>query len=478
MRDACFDIRNYDRIRKELFGLPENAGIEEERSLFRAFLASAHEYGIRVIFDIAMNHTSNTNPWFIEASKGEGSPYDDFFIWNEDTNKYKETRLLFKGMCPSNWEKEGDRYYFHRFFEFQPDLNYHNPQVLLTMGRILLFWLSQGVDGFRADAIPYIWKTEGTDCENLPEAHLIIRFWRAMLDFMKPGTLLLAEACQPPKEVVKYFGEENECHAGYHFPLMPQLFIALGQGKAEPIINILSEEITPKIPQSCQWFTFLRCHDELTLEMVTPEERNIMNGLYRHQDRWNFREGEGIAARLSELMKFDHRKVLLAYSMMLTLPGTPVIYYGDEYGKSNDEAYYNQQVSATGYTDSRYYVRGPVDWNEVEAAMAAPDSFGGIVFYGLKQMLHERRQSGAFSRGNLTFKTLMNEKGQECTSVLGFEREFEQDRILVIHNLSGKKQTLDLSDYNFKASVGLLTNLPLSDGYLLLEPYSYHWVRL
>lgn len=478
MRDAGFDIRNYDRIRRELFGLPQSADIEEERALFRKFLSKAHSHGIKVIFDIAMNHTSNTNPWFLEAKKGPSNPYYNYFIWNKDTNKYTETRLLFKGMCPSNWEPCGNEYYFHRFFEFQPDLNYRNPEVLLSMGRILLFWLSQGVDGFRADAIPYIWKTEGTDCENLPEAHTIIRFWRAMLDTVKPGTLLLAEACQPPNEVVKYFGDANECHAGYHFPLMPQLFIAIGKGDSQPIKDVLSHTITPEIPSACQWFTFLRCHDELTLEMVTPEERVVMNTLYRHDDRWNFREGEGIAARLSNLMKFDDRKVLLAFSIMLSLPGTPVLYYGDEFGKQNDESYFDKISSETGYSDTRYFVRGPVDWELTNKRLADSFSFEAKVFNGLKKMLSIRKKWMAFGRGSLEFIDLKSNSGSETNGVLAFIRCYNNERLLVIHNLMDKVVEVDLSAYLSSDPMCLIHSN--SDNYsnYKLEPFMYNWFAI
>jgi maltose alpha-D-glucosyltransferase/alpha-amylase len=425
-----------------------------------------------------MNHTSNTNPWFLEAKSGPDNPYYNYYIWNKDTNKYKETRLLFKGMCPSNWEPCGDAFYFHRFFEFQPDLNYHNPEVLLAMGRILLFWLSQGVDGFRADAIPYIWKTDGTDCENLPEAHTIIRFWRAMLDFVKPGTLLLAEACQPPNEVVKYFGEGNECHAGYHFPLMPQLFIAMGQGDASPIKQVLSNAITPEIPSACQWFTFLRCHDELTLEMVTPEERQIMNTLYRHDDRWNFREGEGIAARLSNLMKFDEHKVLLAFSIMLTLPGTPVLYYGDEFGKQNDESYFDKISSETGYSDTRYFVRGPVDWEQTEKKLADPTSFEANVFTGLKHMLTIRKEWKAFGRGSLRFLTLKTSNNKDLNGVLAFERQYNHERLLIIHNLTNTTIEVDLSPYLTSSPKYLVHDFSGNKTNLKLEPFMYNWIAL
>ena len=234
MRDAGFDIRNYDRIRADLLGLPENFDKAEQEKIFGDFLAEAHRRGIRVIFDIAMNHTSDKHPWFQEAKKSEDNPYRNYYIWSKNPGLYSKARLLFKGIEDSNWEPLENTvwYYFHRFFSFQPDLNYKNPKVLLEMSRNLLYWQSLGVDGFRADAIPYLWKEEGTDCENRPKTHTIVKFFRAILDYVNPGSMLLAEACQKPKEVVKYMGDGDECHAAYHFPLMPMMFKSIAMEAA------------------------------------------------------------------------------------------------------------------------------------------------------------------------------------------------------------------------------------------------------
>ncbi len=344
MKDAGFDIRNYDQIRTELLGIDENSSIDEQRQLFRNFLSEAHKRGLKVIFDIAINHTSDEHPWFVESRKSENNPYRDYYIWSKDTNLYKDARIIFEGLCESNWQKDGDWYYFHRFFEFQPDLNFKNPQVLIGMTRNFLYWLKQGVDGFRADAIPYLWKEDGTTCENHPTLHLVVKFFRAVLDYVRPHTLLLAEACQKPHEVIKYFGDGDECNAGYHFPLMPMIFKSLAAKSSKPISSILSTAVTPVIPESAQWFTFLRCHDELSLELVyvSEEDRKYIHDNYCRQPLWDFRLGQGVAARLSELMGRDPKKIGLAYSIMLTLPGTPIIYYGDEFGSLNDEANYGK----------------------------------------------------------------------------------------------------------------------------------------
>ncbi|MDD5695997.1 MAG: alpha-amylase family glycosyl hydrolase, partial [Bacteroidales bacterium] len=346
MRDAGFDISDYRSIRADLLGLPATASREEKETVFVRFLRRAHEKNIRVIFDIALNHTSNEHPWFKESRKSIDNKYRNYYIWNKNDHKYSDARIIFKGLCTSNWEKDGEEYFFHRFFEFQPDLNYRNPSVLLEMAGHLLYWLEKGVDGFRADAIPYIWKEEGTSCENLPQTHTLIRFLRTALDYVRPDTLLLAEACQKPHLVVEYFGKGDECNAGYHFPLMPQLYKAVAMQSSQPVQHTLSPEITPEIPDNAQWFTFLRCHDELSLELVyvTEEDRRYIHEHYCKKPEWDFRLGQGISARLSELMDRDPDKIGMIFSIMLTLPGTPVIYYGDEFGKTNDELYYQEMI--------------------------------------------------------------------------------------------------------------------------------------
>ncbi|MDK2910357.1 MAG: maltose alpha-D-glucosyltransferase / alpha-amylase [Bacteroidales bacterium] len=474
MRDAGFDIRDYRSIRRELFSLPADTPAEDTRKLFRNFLDQAHDKGLRVIFDIAMNHTSNEHPWFIESRKGPENPYRDYYIWNKDTNLYKETRLLFKGLCPSNWEYDNGWYFFHRFYEFQPDLNYRNPKVLIEISRILVFWLSQGVDGFRADAIPFIWKEDGTDCENLPQTHTIVKFFRAVLDFLRPGTLLLAEACQPPIEVVKYFGEGDECHAGYHFPLMPQIFISMAMADARPVQQVLSAEVTPSIPPSCQWFTFLRLHDELTLEMVTPAERDIMNSHYRHDIRWNFREGEGISARLAELFKFDERRILQAYSIMLTLPGTPVIYYGDELGKGNDEAWFDYMTQITGHPDSRFYVRGPIDWQWAKDQLSNPESFTSRMFNGLNQMLKIRNTHSLFGHGILSWETPLENLPNQ---VIAWRRIYNGQEMLAIHNLANQPVNITLKNTSYSWKVGFSMGMnEIEKEILTFEPYGFAWL--
>jgi len=471
MRDAGFDIRDYRCIRRSLFGLPEDAPAEVTQQLFHEFLNEAHQKNIRVIFDIALNHTSDQHSWFQESRKGPDNAYRNYYIWNKDSNKYNETRLLFKGLCPSNWEYDNGWYYFHRFYEFQPDLNYRNPLVLLEMSRILVFWLSQGIDGFRADAIPFLWKEDGTDCENLPQTHIIVKFFRAVIDIIRPGALLLAEACQPPKEVVKYFGEGDECHAGYHFPLMPRIFISMALADYQPVRKVLNPKVTPPIPEICQWINFLRLHDELTLEMVSPEERHIMNAYYRHDLRWNFREGEGISARLAELFRFDPRKILQAFSIMLTLPGSPVIYYGDEVGKGNDEEWYEYMKSVSGHPDSRFYVRGPIYWEEVEIALGNPSSFPAKIYTGLQQMLKIRRKSKVFGHRAIQWLDDI-----PC-EILAFVRYYQNEKILVVHQLANTTGEFLWPEF-VVAPIDLFTNKPIDLHLpLALHPFDFFWIK-
>lgn len=473
MKDAGFDIKDYRKIRSELFRLPDTASPEEEQKKFRDFLDHAHEKGIKVIFDIAMNHTSMEHFWFQESRKGPDNPYRDYYIWNKDTEKYKEARLLFKGMCPSNWEKDGDCYFFHRFFEFQPDLNYRNPQVLLEMSRNIAFWMSQGVDGFRADAIPYIWKEEGTNCENLPKTHTVVRFFRTVTEFLRPGTLMLAEACQKPQDVVDYIKTGDECNAAYHFPLMPQMFKAIHMESAEPVKKTLSTEVTPEIPADSQWFTFLRCHDELSLELVyvSEEDRAYIHNNYCHQPEWDFRLGEGISARLSELFKKDLNKIKLAYSIMLSLPGTPVLYYGDEFGKGNDHDYYKEQIQLTGKDDTRFLVRGKVNWEDVEAKLANPDSFESKVFEGLSTIVNSRNNYKAFGRGDIEW-IQSNDK-----TLLAYYRTYGDEKLLILQNLSGNEIKYQYKEQLAETDI-LGQKLNLTDNLISIPAYSYLWIDI
>jgi maltose alpha-D-glucosyltransferase/alpha-amylase len=469
MRDAGFDISDYTKIRADLL---DKTGKNCDQQIFRHFLDDAHQKGIKVIFDISMNHTSDEHPWFVEAAKSKDNPFRDYYIWSDDTTLYKDARIIFKGIESSNWEKKGDQYYFHRFFKFQPDLNYRNPQVLIEISKVLLFWQNAGVDGFRADATPYIWKEEGTECENLAKTHLVVKFFRAILDYVAPGSLLLAEACQQPAKVVEYMGSGDECQAAYHFPLMPRIYKSIAMHSGKPIEETLSREFTPELPESGQWFTFLRCHDELSLELVyvTEEERKYIHQQYCLQPEWNFRLGEGISARLSELMQRDERRILLAFSIILTLPGTPVIYYGDEFGKLNDEAYYNEMISLTGKDDTRFLCRGKINWEELSQNLANPESLSSKIYNKLKLMLHIRNQHKTFGRGSIEFITL---PGAENGELLSFIRSNEKEKWLIIHNMTDQSKDIILPAFAGN-SVDVYTNTLVGN----IEPYGFSWMKM
>lgn len=480
MRDAGFDIRNYDRIRADLLGLEADFDKAEQEDIFGRFLEQAHKRELKVIFDVAINHCSDEHPWFVDARKSEENPYRDYYIWSKDTSKYSDARLLFKGIEDSNWESNGDDwFYYHRFFSFQPDLNYRNPEVLLEISKNILYWQKMGVDGFRADAIPYLWKEDGTSCENLEKTHTIVKFFRAMLDYVKPGTLLLAEACQKPNEVVKYLGEGDECHAAYHFPLMPMMFKAIAAGDGTAIKNTLNPSITPKIPNNAQWFTFLRVHDELSLELVyvSEEDRKFIHNNYCLKPEWDFRVGEGVSARLSELMQRDERKIALAYSLMLTLVGSPVVYYGDEFGKLNDEKYYAEQIQLTGKDDTRFLVRGRIDWKKLEENLKDEDNFHAKVYKTIKEMLNTRKQYKVFGRGSTDFIETPDLLTGNKSVLLSYFREYDNLKIMVVNNLSDKmaqfNNPLPEDDLALLQPKGF--TIDEGSNTMQLEPYGFAW---
>ncbi len=477
MRDAGFDISKYDRIRPGLLGLSDESTKEEQEIVFGSFLTEAHARGIRVIFDVAINHSSDQHPWFLESKKTENNEFSDFYIWRDKPNEYLDARLLFKGIEDSNWEKLGDRYCFHRFFSFQPDLNYRNPDVLLAMSRNLLYWQSVGVDGFRADAIPYLWKEDGTSCENLDLTHVIVKFFRAILDYVNPGSLLLAEACQKPYEVVKYLGNNDECHAAYHFPLMPMMFKAIAQGNSQPIKHTLSRSVTPAIGNKNQWFTFLRVHDELSLELVyvSEEDRAFIHGSYCHKPEWDFRVGEGISARLSELMEKDVNKIALSYSIMLTLLGTPVVYYGDEFGKLNDSDFYKEQIQLTGKDDTRFLVRGRINWEQLESDLRQPDNFHTEVFNTISGLLNTRKEHKVFGRGELDFVDVRNQGNEVPHQILAYLRTYENEKVLVINNLSSEKQVIRNPLEESNLALLTMNGFTMDDESMVFQPRGFAW---
>ena len=479
MKDAGFDISDFENIRAGLLGLPEEAPKDENDRVFAEFLDDAHQRGIRLIFDIAINHSSNEHAWFLEARQSKDSPKRDFYIWSDSPERFPKARLLMKGMEESNWawDEVAGQYYLHRFFSIQPDLNYRCPDLLTEMTKMLIRWKIKGVDGIRADAVPFLWKEDGTTCESLPQVHSIVKFFRTALDYLEPGTLILAEACQPPKEVVTYFGEGDECQGAYHFPVMPRIYRAMAEEKADAIEMVMDPAVTPEIPESCQWFMFLRCHDELSLEMVTPEEREFVFNSYTKDPRWSYREGEGISARLASLFDRDLRKIRLAYSIMFTLPGTPIIYYGDEFAKVNDEAFYAERVAHSGYRDSRYFVRGRINWEKVEAELQDTDSLAAQLYSALQNMIRVRKAHPAFSRGSLEFVHVTDAKGNANRHILAYRRRYEEDNCLVIQNLSSEEQRIQLAEFTEKTHDLLLDRkLNWEDTDFILAPFSVYWL--
>jgi len=494
MKDDGFDIKDYRKIRPAL-------GTNSE---FSAFIKQAYDSNIRVIFDIAINHTSDEHEWF-QKEKCEPAPNQDYYIWSKTGREYKKARIIFPDVENSNWEsvetQDGEKYYyFHRFYKEQPDLNYRNPKVLLEMCEILLHWVTQGVDGFRLDAVPFLWKEKETECESLPQVHYIVKFFRAVLDFVRPNTLLLAEAAQKPEQVVDYFGDGDECHAAYHFPLMPNIYLALAQEDNTQIAATLLS--MPDIPKSCQWFTFVRCHDELTLEMVDPPERKIIYDHYCHDLDWSFRKGQGISARLADLFQGDVERIYLINSILLTLIGTPIIYYGDEFAMQNVE-YREKQEAATDHNDSRYLVRGKVKWKKVEKLQKQEkplpvhndhDLPSGVqVLHRLKKMLEIRQKEEYiryFGQGDLQWIPVKKPDGQPNNQVLAYLRFDRKDDgikkgILVLNNLSANPQTVklvkpydkfltSLKEENFL----LRQNIDDQKQEIVLNSHGYCWLKL
>jgi maltose alpha-D-glucosyltransferase/alpha-amylase len=483
LRDDGYDIAHYTSIHQQ-YGRMED---------FKVFLQEAHNRGIRVITELVINHTSDQHPWFQRARLApKGSSERNFYVWSDTPDKYADARIIFKDFEPSNWtwDPVARQYYWHRFFHHQPDLNYDNPAVWEAIFPVMDFWFEMGVDGMRLDAIPYLYEREGTNCENLPETHAYLKALRKHVEERFPDRMLLAEANQWPEEAVAYFGDGDECHMAFHFPVMPRLFMALHQEDRFPILDILDQ--TPPIPSSCQWCLFLRNHDELTLEMVTDEERDYMYQAYA-RDR-TARINLGIRHRLAPLLKNDRRRIELMNALLFSLPGTPVVYYGDEIGMGDNI-----------YLGDRNGVRTPMQWNSdrnagfsranpqrlylpiiidpeyhyeavnVEAQQNNPNS----LLWWMKRLIALRKQYLAFGRGSIRFLRPDNSK------VLAFIREYDGERILIVANLSRFVQyvQLDLRDF-----VGVMpeemfgrTLFPAitDDWYTMtLSPHAFYWFRL
>ena len=479
LKDDGYDIADYYNI-SQTFGTVDD---------FKALLDAAHTRGIRIIMDLVLNHTSDQHEWFKAARADRNSPYRDYYVWSDDDQKYKDARIIFIDTEPSNWtwDEKTEQYYWHRFYASQPDLNYDNPKVQEEMLNIARFWLDLGIDGFRADAVPYLFEREGTNCENLPETHAYLKKLRAFMDQNYPGRILLCEANQWPEDVRPYFGDGDEFHMAFHFPIMPRIYMAIKRGDIKDMVDILQR--TPPIPDNCQWCIFLRNHDELTLEMVTEEERQWMWEQYAPEPRMKL--NLGIRRRLAPLLDNDRRKIELANSLLFTLPGSPILYYGDEIGMGD-----NIRLA------DRNGVRTPMQWNAESGAgfseapiealytsIIADDVYGAArvnvdslrrdpnsMWYTIRHMLAVRKQHHAFGRGEFEWLDCQNDK------VAVFQRTYDGETILAIHNLSDEEQSVSLKiKKTAKSPTDLLTQKELLSGEgssnVELAPYQYLWLK-
>ena len=494
LRDGGYDIADFMSI------LPEFGNIGD----FVELVESAHERGIRVIADLVMNHTSDQHPWFQASRTDPAGPFGDFYVWSDTDDGYPDARVIFVDTEQSNWtfDQVRGQYYWHRFFSHQPDLNYENPRVQDAMLEVLRFWLDLGIDGFRLDAVPYLYEREGTNCENLKETHEYMKRIRAEVDRLYPDRVLLAEANQWPADVVEYFGDPDvggdECHMAFHFPLMPRIFMAVRREQRYPISEILAQ--TPAIPSGCQWGIFLRNHDELTLEMVADDERDYMYAEYAKDPR--MKANIGIRRRLAPLLENDRNQLELFTALLLSLPGSPVLYYGDEIGMGDNI-----------WLGDRDGVRTPMQWTpdrnagfslcdparlylpllmdpiygyqalNVEAQERSP----GSLLHWTKRMIEIRKRHPVFGRGSY------EELNSSNPSVLAFVREYREpgqdasaaDQILCVNNLSRFPQPVELDLRRFKGvtpveCMGGVTFPPIGDfSYLLTLPgHGFYWFQL
>lgn len=482
-KDDGYDISSYTDIH------PAYGTMRE----FQKFLREAHRRGLKVITELVVNHTSDQHVWFQRSRRAQpGSRWRDFYVWSDTPDRYREARIIFKDFETSNWtwDPVAKAYYWHRFYSHQPDLNYDNPEVRTAVIDAMDFWFDLGVDGLRLDAVPYLYEREGTNCENLAETHVFLKELRAHIDGKYQDRLLLAEANQWPEDAVAYFGNGDECHMAFHFPLMPRLFMASRMEDRYPITDIL--RLTPAIPEGCQWALFLRNHDELTLEMVTDEERDYMYQSYA-RDR-DMRINLGIRRRLAPLLENDRRRIELMNALLFSLPGTPVIYYGDEIGMGDNI-----------YLGDRNGVRTPMQWSADRNAgfsranpqklflpvnidpeyhyetvnVEAQQNNTHSLLWWMKRLIAQRKQFKAFGRGSLEFIYPSNRR------VLAFVRKYEDESILVVANLSRFAQCLelDLSEFRGMLPVEVFgkTKFPaISERpyFLSLGPHAFYWLHL
>src|SRR5215467_5354116 len=483
LKDDGYDISAYEEIN------PAYGTIED----FRSFLTAAHDRGIRVITELVINHTSDQHPWFQRARQApKGSREREWYVWSDDPNKYAGTRIIFSDTERSNWtwDPEAQQFYWHRFFSHQPDLNFDNPDVLTALLNVMRFWLRMGVDGLRLDAIPYLVEREGTSCENLPETHAILKTLRATVDAEFPNRVFLAEANLWPSDVRAYFGDSDECHMAFNFPIMPRMYMSVRKEDRTPIVEIMRQ--TPEIPFDCQWAVFLRNHDELTLETVTDEERDYMYREYARDPR--MRINAGIRRRLAPLMESGRRQIELMNALLMSMPGTPVIYYGDEIGMGDNI-----------YLGDRNGVRTPMQWSadrnagfsEADTAalysplivdppygyhtvnVAAQERVPTSLLRWMRRLIGVRQEYQAFGRGTWEPVDAANRR------VLVFLRRYRDEMILCVNNLSRFAQfvELDLREFTGLVPLELWSKNPFPRigelPYLLtLGPHNFLWFRL
>jgi maltose alpha-D-glucosyltransferase / alpha-amylase len=491
LRDGGYDISDFRAV------LPEFGNVDD----FVHLLDEAHARGIRVITDLVLNHTSDAHPWFQQSRTEPDGPYGDYYVWSDDDSRYADARIIFVDTETSNWTYDPVRgqFYWHRFFAHQPDLNYENPDVQDAMLDVLRFWLGLGIDGFRLDAVPYLFEEEGTNCENLPRTHDFLKRCRKVVDDEFPGRVLLAEANQWPTDVVAYFGDPtvggDECHMAFHFPLMPRLFMAVRRESRFPISEILSQ--TPEIPSGCQWGTFLRNHDELTLEMVTDDERDYMYAEYAQDPR--MKANIGIRRRLAPLLENDRNQQELFTAMLLSLPGSPVLYYGDEIGMGDNiwlgdrdgvrtpmQWTPDRNAGFSGCDPGRLYL--PVIMDPVYGYQAvnveAQSNSSSSLLHWTRRMIEVRKQHYAFAEGNFV------DLGGSNPSVLAYKRQWRrpdgrEDVVLCVNNLSRFPQPveLDLSAHRESTPIELTGGVQFPKigelPYLLTLPgHGFYWFQL
>ncbi|KAL0223193.1 hypothetical protein P9112_002583 [Eukaryota sp. TZLM1-RC] len=440
--DDGYDVADYTNVHPDYGTLSD----------FDRFISAAHDFGLKVLVDFVVNHTSDQHPWFQAARSDRNSPYRDYYVWSDTDSKYKDVRIIFCDTESSNWtyDEIAGQYYWHRFFSSQPDLNYDNPQVKEEIFNAIRFWCRKGIDGFRVDAVPYLIQREGTSCENLPETHSILKEMRAMIDKEFPNVFLLCEANMMPEDVVQYFGtpEEPEFHSGFHFPVMPRIFMSLVRGECSAIKDILHR--TPAIPSNTQWMLFLRNHDELTLEMVTPEEREWMWSVLAGGPRE--KQNLGIRRRLASICDYDNRKILMLNALLFSLPGSPIIYYGDEIGMGDNlflrdrdgqrlPMQWDPRLSLAGFSQSRRPYANPVGGgpgSPVHASVAVQQLNENSLLHKMKNLIATRKQSRAFGRGSYFVA--------DCAdSVFAIIRVYGDEMLLCCCNMTSLSQVVSIS---------------------------------